>query len=147
MGLLSFFKKKEYTLAELASGLVAIPAPVVLEKRPKAEAPKDLYVIDEQQKVFGFHTASAVTQAEGSVEHLTEFDVQLLKERDYWGQKKVLHTQNAACKAYWHTGKSEKEAATLLKRSDSWVKKRFGTFSVALSTELDTIFTVQNGAK
>ena len=122
------------TLSQLAHGLCALPMPRERIKAPVKKKAADMYVIDQDRNQYGFHTATAINQNEGSGPDLTGYDIELLKERTYWGGKKVA-AKNEQAKAYWHTGKTEREAAAMLGVSDSWVEKRFGTFSTALLQE------------
>lgn len=69
---------------------------------------------------------------------MTDFDISLLMERDLWGapKNKDMHGKNAQCKKCWHIGETEKEAGVIVGRSESWVEKRYGSFSTALLNEL-----------
>lgn len=138
------------TLSELANGLCVLPAPRKRHEAPKQEAAPDLYVIDEAKAEFGFHSATAQRQANGGVPELTSHDITLLMERGYWGapKNKDLHSKNATCKKCWHGGKTDKEAAVITGRDESWVQKRYGTFATALLQETsESETTVQIGAE
>lgn len=130
-----FAPEKPQTIAELASGLCVLPTPRQPITTPKRAKPQDIFVINEERNEFGFHQASATRQTEGSQGELTGYDIRLLKERGYWGKGRAINDKNAACKQCWHTGKTEKEAATQLKVSVSWIEKRYGSFTTALSEE------------
>lgn len=123
------------TLSELATGLCVLPVPKQVVKIPKVEKQPDAYIEREETNTWGFRSATASHQQEGSVPELTAFDVELLTERGYWGGKKVIG-QNAKAKEMWHGGKTELEAAKALGLSESWVEKRYGTFGEALKQEL-----------
>jgi len=123
------------TISELATGLCVLPVPKKRFEAPKQEAAPDMYVIDEAKAEFGFHSATAQRQANGGCPELTSHDITLLRERDLWGKNKTLNAQNATAKKCWHSGKSEKEAGVILGKSESWVEKRYGTFSTALLQE------------
>ncbi len=125
------------TMQDLAKGLCVLPMPKKYEHR-KQEKQTDMYVIDEQRNEFGFHTATATRQVSGSQPGLTGEDVELLIERDYWGvgtgqKTATLRAKNAQCKRLWHEGNTDKEIAAATGMSVSWVEKRTGTFSFALS--------------
>lgn len=136
-----FAPKKPQTLAELASGLCVLPKPRQPIEKPIRKKSQDIFVIDEERNEFGFHQATSTRQTEGSQSDLTGYDIRLLKERGYWGMSakgRATNDKNAACKQCWHTGKTEKEAATQLKVSVSWIEKRYGSFTTALSEEQNT---------
>jgi hypothetical protein len=122
-------------LQQLATGLCVLPAPKVRHVAPPKAKVKDMYVIDPVTATYGFHTATAQKQQDGSIDQLTGYDLEVLKERGYWGKERAVQAKNAACKAHWHHGKTEKEAAALLGCSVSWVEKRYGSFSTALLEE------------
>jgi hypothetical protein len=122
------------TFQELAAGTCVLPAPKAAVKVPSIPETPDVYVINKDTATFGFNKATATFQADGAVPELTEFDVDLLMERGYWGQKKVV-SQNQKCKRMWHSGETSKAASIALGLSESWVDKRFGTFAAALSDE------------
>jgi len=125
------------TIGQLASGLCVLPMPKQRHAAPKQEVAADLFVIDEDRHEFGFNFATAQKQNNGGIAALTGYDVQLLKERDYWGgaKNKAMHSKNAMCKRLWHSGDTEREAAVKLGKSESWVEKRYGTFATALLME------------
>lgn len=120
------------TLAELAQGTCALPAPKVMVKVPKAEKVPDAYLEREETNTWAFRQASARPSNEGSVASLTDADVTALIDRGLWGGREVQDV-NVRCKALWHEGKTVEDAAKILKRSESWTEKRFGAFSAALS--------------
>ncbi len=126
--------QKPKGLQALARGLCVLPAPIVVEKRPKAAIVADAFLEREETNTWGFRSATAQRQNDGSVPGLTHHDIALLKERGYWGGRPV-QTKNAKAKALWHSGKSEKECAVSLGVGESWVEKRYGTFSTALTIE------------
>jgi hypothetical protein len=132
----SFFQPKEYTLAELATGLCVLPMPRQKPEQIKKQKAADLYVIDRDRNEFGFHFASASRQNEGSIAELTAYDVRLLKARGYWGKGADVQAKNAGCKLAWHNGRTEGECAVSLGVSESWVEKRYGTFATALLEEI-----------
>lgn len=122
------------SLLSLASGLCALPAPLVVARAPKQKEAHDAFLEREETNTWGFHSATAQRQNEGSAPELTGYDIRLLKERGYWGFKTV-QAKNAKAKAMWHNGKTEKECAASIGVGESWVEKRYGTFSTALSEE------------
>jgi len=122
-------------LAQLAYGLCALPMPGVRIEPVKKKKAADMYVIDEATQTFGFHQATATRQNEGSEAGLTGRDIQILKERGYYGKTRDVVVKNERCKAFWHEGKTDAEAGVLLGIGASWVEKRYGTFSTALLTE------------
>jgi hypothetical protein len=122
-------------LSALAKGLCAVPVPVQKAKPVKKPDPVDAYIERAETNTWGFHSATAVLQQEGSVAHLTSYDEALLKERGYYGKTKAVVNSNALAKKAWHEGKTEREAATITGKGASWIEKRFGTFSSALSME------------
>lgn len=132
-----FEPKQPPTIGQLASGLCALPMPKQRYEAPKTKAAPDMFIIDEATQTFGFHSATAQRQINGGVPELTGYDVTLLRERDLWGGLKntSMHSKNAHCKKCWHGGKTESEAATILGKSESWIEKRYGTFSTALLIE------------
>jgi hypothetical protein len=133
-----FSPSKPPTIGQLAHGLCVLPAPKARHQAPKTEAAPDMYTINEVTQTYGFHSATAQRQNNGGIPELTGFDVTLLRERDLWGgpKNKAMHSKNAACKKCWHGGETEKEAGVILGKSESWVEKRYGTFSTALSQEI-----------
>lgn len=130
-----FSPSEALSIGQLASGLCVLPMPKQRPVAPKSEAPTDLFVIDEDRNEFGFNFATAQKQNNGGIPTLTGYDVQLLKERDYWGKNKALQSKNAMCKRLWHSGDTEKEAGVKLGKSESWVEKRYGSFATALLME------------
>lgn len=130
----SIFSPEIPPLSELAAGTCALPAPVKVAKAPKPEKMQDAYIEREETNTWGFRQASARVTNEGSVASLTDADVHALIDRGLWGGREVQDV-NIRCKALWHEGKMVSEAAKILKRSESWVEKRFGAFSAALSGE------------
>lgn len=122
------------TLAELAQGTCVLPAPKVMVKVPKADKPVDAFIEREETNTWGFRHVSARPSNDGSVASLTDQDVTALIDRGLWGGKEVQDV-NVRCKTLWHEGKTVDEASKILKRSTSWVEKRFGAFSAALSGE------------
>ena len=134
----AFAPRDALTIEQLASGLCALPLPKQRYQAPKQEAPQDMYTINEATKTYGFHSATAQRQSNGGCPELTTHDISLLMERDLWGasKNKAMHGKNARCKKCWHTGETEKEAGVILGKSESWVEKRYGTFSTALLLEM-----------
>lgn len=118
------------TLAELAQGTCALPAPKVMVKVPKAEKVPDAFIEREETNTWGFRDVSGGMKRQNSVPELTESDVNALIERECWGGKAVQDL-NIKCKELWFDGKTMPDVAKLLKRSPSWVEKRFGAFSAA----------------
>lgn len=129
--------REPQTISQLASGLMVLPLPKQRYQAPKQEPAPDMYTIDDVTQTYGFHSATAIRQNNGGVPELTGYDVELLMERNLWGtgKNKALHGKNATCKKCWHGGKTEKEAGVILGFSESWVEKRYGTFSSALLIE------------
>lgn len=123
------------TLRDASAGLCVLPMPAARKEAPKQPKAVDLFVIDKDRNVFGFNSATAVRQTEGSVPALTQYDIDLLVDREYWGKGKEVQNKNARCKQMWHSGSSEQETASALGVGESWVEKRFGTFATALSME------------
>lgn len=132
--ILDLFIIRDKPLSELAIGLCVLPLPVVREKAQKRSV-ADVYVIDDVTKTFGFNIATAQRQQPGGTPEITAWDKSLLKERGYWGQSSAVKAQNIKCKAMWHTGRTEAEAAASLGLGQSWVEKRYGTFATALLQE------------
>jgi hypothetical protein len=134
----AFAPSEPPTLAQLAHGLCVLPMPKARYQAPEKASVADMYVIDEDTKTFGFHSATARKHENGGTPEITGYDVTLLRERDLWGglKNKVMHGKNAVCKKCWHAGDTEHEAAVKLGRSESWVEKRYGTFSTALLAEV-----------
>jgi hypothetical protein len=122
------------TFQELAAGTCVLPAPKAAVKVPSIPETPDVYVINKDTATFGFNKATATFQADGAIGELTEFDVELLMERGYWGQKKVQQN-NAKAKRLWFKGETNVAIALAVERDISWVEKRVGTFSTALSLE------------
>lgn len=122
------------TLSELAQGTCALPDPPQAVKAPKAAKMHDAYLEREETNTWAFRQASARPSFEGSVASLTDSDVTALVDRGLWGGREVQDV-NIRCKALWHEGKTVDEVGKILKRSPSWVEKRFGAFSAALSGE------------
>ena len=127
-----FTPPKAPTLAELAQGTCALPAPKVRVKVPKAEKLPDAFIEREETNTWGFRQASAQPSNEGSVASITDQDVTALIDRGLWGGREVQDV-NIRCKVLWHEGKTVDEASKILKRSESWTEKRFGAFGSALS--------------
>lgn len=82
---------------------------------------------------FGFREAKEADR-EGAVQWITELDKSALRERDLWGGRKVV-AQNEACKKHWAMGDTVADCCRVMRLSDSWVEKRYGAFSAALSSE------------
>ncbi len=129
-----FTPRQAPTFQELAAGTCALPTPKVAVKVPKAPETPDVYIINKDTATFGFNKTTASFQADGAVPELTEYDVELLIERGYWGKDKV-QSQNIKCKKMWVSGDEQKEAGIALGLSPSWVEKRYGTFAAALQIE------------
>lgn len=123
------------TLAQLSVGLCALPMPGVRIEPVKKKKAADMYVIDEATQTFGFNQATATRHNEGSEFELTARDIDLLKERGYYGKNPDVFAKNERCKAFWHEGKTDVEAGAILRVGASWVEKRYGTFSTALLIE------------
>lgn len=107
----------------------AKPEPV---KKPKPIP--SIYDIDQERREYGFHIEK-MADREGAVKYLTGYDRRTLEQRDLWGGKGV-QAQNAKAKALWHGGETAGEAARQMGLSESWVEKRFASFSTALSEEV-----------
>lgn len=122
------------SLSELAQGTCALPDPPQAVKAPKAAKMQDAYLEREETNTWAFRQASARPTNEGSVASLTDSDVTALIDRGLWGGREVQDV-NIRCKALWHDGKTVDEVGKILKRSTSWVEKRFGAFSSALPVE------------
>ena len=93
-----------------------------------------MYTIDQDAKVYGWHSAKAGRQKRGA-SGLTNVDVEILNQRDLWGKTNKVKEQNATCKKHWHQGLDEQEAAASMGLSKSWIEKRFAAFNTALSEE------------
>jgi len=127
-------------LSQLAYGLCALPMPPQRVETVKTKPPVDMYVIDKNKEEYGFNRATALMQSEGSVGHLTSYDMDALRQSGYWTKGvtktgRAANSQTETCKAHWHGGKTVKESVAMLGKSDSWVEKRYGNFSSALSLE------------
>jgi len=136
----AFAPSKPQTLSQLARGLCALPMPPQRVETVKAKPPVDMYVIDKNKEEYGFNRATALMQSEGSVGHLTSYDMDALRQSGYWTKGvtktgRAANSQTETCKAHWHGGKTVKESVAMLGKSISWVEKRYGNFSSALSLE------------
>lgn len=117
------------------------PPPAPRERGKKAEKEPGVYDIDVKYTsdgkavsgTFGFREAKEADR-EGAVAWLTELDKAALRERDLWGGKKVV-AQNEVAKKHWATGDTVADCSRVMRLSDSWVEKRYGAFSAALSSE------------
>jgi hypothetical protein len=115
-------------------GVCYLPAPPPRKaKRKEPERVASIYDIDKDRKFFGFHMDDPANR-EGATKWCTEYDIEALKDRQIWGGKKVV-SQNETCKSLWYAGESVADTARTMGLSGSWVEKRFGAFSAALSEE------------
>jgi hypothetical protein len=133
--ILNAFNSEPPTLAELASGQCVLPQPVQKAKAVKAPPKSDSYIENKDTNTFGFNRTTATAQSDGAVSHLTGYDKDVLKDRGYWSITKSVTARNAEAKKHWYAGKTRKEAARLVGVSESWIEKRFGSFTTALSME------------
>ena len=136
----AFAPTKPQTLQQLARGLCALPMPPQRVETVKTKPPADMYVIDKNKEEYGFNRATALMQSEGSVSHLTSYDMDALRQSGYWTRGltkvgKAANSQTETCKADWHSGKTVKESCATSGKSVSWVEKRYGNFGTALSLE------------
>lgn len=140
--------------AQPAPAVVCVlPMPAIKIRQPKAPTVEDMYEIDVQKNkdgkavagVFGFHTATAMRRNEGSVPHLTTFDIEMLKtsggEKSLWGNERhkagrITNSNNAAAKIAWHDGANSEQIAKAVKLSVSWAEKRHSAFEAALKQEI-----------
>ena len=137
----AFAPAKPQTLSQLARGLCALPMPPQRVETVKAKPPVDIYVIDKSKEEYGFHRATALMQSEGSVSHLTSYDMDALRQSRYWTKGttkagRAANSQTESCKADWNGGKTVKESVAMSGKSISWVEKRYGNFGAALSLEM-----------
>jgi len=132
------------------SSLCVLPMPVVKIKKaaPKPQE-SDMYEIEVQKNkdgkavagVFGFHTATAMRRNEGSIAHLTEYDVLELKARGYWGKEnlkagRLTNANNAKAKVAWHEGADAEQIGKAVGLGTSWAEKRHSAFEAALKQEI-----------
>ena len=110
----------------------------------------DMYEINVQKNKdgkavsgeFGFHTATAIRRNEGSVAHLTGWDIEALKrgEKSLWGNEmqkrgRITNAKNADAKRAWHDGCDAAQIAKSVGFSLSWAEKRHSAFEWALREE------------
>lgn len=130
------------------SVVCVLPMPVIKITVEAPPPPTDMYEINVQKNrdgkavsgEFGFHTATAILQSEGSTPHLTQWDVSELNARGFWGNEKTkigrtTNAHNARAKTEWHSGLSAAQIGGVLRLSDSWAEKRCAAFQHALSLE------------
>lgn len=133
-----------------AQGLSVLPMRVVRVKHKPQGKASDMYEIEVQKNrdgkavsgTFGFHTATAMRQNEGSVPDLTGWDIDALKrgEKPLVGDQRSVrgrttNTNNAKAKALWHEGADAAQIAKALNLSPSWAEKRHSAFEYALKQE------------
>jgi len=134
---------------DVPKAVCVLPMPVVKIKQSKAKVVEDMYEIDVQKNekgnavsgVFGFHTATAMRRNEGSVVHLTEYDLTELKARGYWGKDhlkagRITNANNAKAKAAWHDGADADQIGKAVGLGTSWAEKRHSAFEAALKMEI-----------
>ncbi len=117
------------------------PPPAPRERGKKVEKEPGVYDIEVQYTAdgravsgtFGFREAKEADR-EGAVMWLTELDKAALRQRELWGGAKVA-AQNEAAKKAWASGDTVADCSRVLRLSESWVEKRYGAFSAALSSE------------
>ena len=120
--------------APVTRGVCVLPAPPA--PRPKAmPAPKvsGVFVENAETRTFGFRHERETDRA-GAVPGLTGYDREILSNRGLWGGRAVIE-QNRAAKVAWHNGETVAQCAAVLRKSDSWVEKRFAAFGSALLAE------------
>ena len=122
-------------LSEAAKGLCVLPPPVRLAKVKEALPPPDIYVINEVTKSFGFHSATARNQFEGSVPEITNYDKQALIDRGQWPKKKQAQDVRSRMKRLWHDGATVSEIRAATSQSESLVEKIIAAFPAALEME------------
>jgi len=131
--------------------LCVLPMPPIKVARQKAPPkPSDMYEIEVQKNkdgnpisgTFGFHTATALRQNEGSVPHLTEWDMEALRrgEKPLVGNQttklgRLTNANNDMAKEAWHGGADAAQIAKALNLSISWAEKRHSAFEHALKIE------------
>lgn len=126
-----------------------LPMPVVKIKQQKPQKAVDLFEIDVQKNkdgkavagVFGFHVATAMRRNEGSVAHLTEYDISELKARGYWGKDsmkagRITNANNTKAKQAWHDGADAEQIGKAVGLGTSWAEKRHSAFEAALKQEI-----------
>ena len=120
-----------------------LPPKVVREKTVKQPKERDGYWEDEQTRVMGFRTATAINQQEGAVPDLTPWDIEELKSRTpkLWGNEttkagRKTNNNNLKAKEAWYKGGNAAAIAKALSLSDSWAEKRHGCFEKALEREI-----------
>ena len=130
------------------SVVCVLPPPVQRIVVDPPPAPADMYEINVQKNKdgkavsgeFGFNTATAILQSEGSTKHLTQWDVSELNARGFWGNEKTkigrtTNANNARAKSEWHCGLSASQIGGVMGLSDSWAEKRCAAFQQALNLE------------
>lgn len=144
------FGPQESFVVTSSHGLSVLPMPIAKVKRSAPKADSDMYEIEVQKNkagkavsgTFGFHTATAIRQNEGSVPHLTEWDMDALKrgEKSLVGLQhtkagRITNANNAKAKEAWHGGADASQIAKALNLSTSWAEKRHSAFEYALKQE------------
>jgi hypothetical protein len=120
---------------EPVRGMCFLPAPVTAAKA-KAKSPKvdsTMFEIDKEKNFYGFYHNGA-SERSGAVPALTDWDMEVLEDRDLTGGEKVT-ALNERCKHLWYAGEKQEDVERIMGRSDSWVEKRYFAFAAALSNE------------
>lgn len=125
----------ETNLRVLAHGYSALPLPAVRHKITK-EKPVDAFLENRDTNTWGFNQATADRHNEGSVDALTAYDVDALKDRNQWPANGTNRKVRAKMKSLWHSGATDKEIAAASCCSESLVEKITAAFSAALSRQL-----------
>lgn len=125
----------ETNIRILAHGYSALPLPAVRHKIAK-EKPVDAFLENRDTNTWGFNQATADRHNEGSVDALTPYDVDALKDRNQWPANSTNRKVRAKMKSLWHSGATDKEIASACGCSESLVEKITAAFSAALSAQL-----------
>lgn len=124
-----------HDIRELTHGYHVLPSHV---KRPKIAQtrPNDAYLENERTNTWGFNQTTADRRNDGSVEALTPYDVDALKDRQQWPANSTNRKIRAKMKSLWHSGATDKEIAASCGCSESLSEKVTAAFSAALSKQL-----------
>lgn len=118
-----------------SKGLCALPMPKTMAKAPKVKV-QDAYVLNHDTNTWGFNQTTADRHNDGSVDALTAYDIDALKQRNQWPSNSSNRKVRAKMKSLWHSGATDKEIATACGCSESLSEKITAAFSAALSQQL-----------
>lgn len=135
-----YFPEIPQNFATLGGAYIAVPPPKKQAAKVVEQKQADAYIIQPETNTYGFRSNRATDVHEGSVPHLTNYDVQALIDRELWGAKgrkgATANAKTATAKALWHDGCTPAEIQSGTGMSESWVEKRVAAFAAALSAEL-----------